>query len=31
MIFDLSFLNLELEAADKKEISQELLSHPARS
>ena len=29
MIFDLSFLNLELEAADKKEISQELLSHPA--
>lgn len=29
MIFDLSFLNLELEAADKREISRELLSHPA--
>lgn len=29
MIFDLSFFNLELEAADKNEISKELLSHPA--
>ncbi len=29
MIFDLSFLNLELEAAGKGEISKELLSHSA--
>lgn len=29
MIFDLSFLNLELEAAEKNEISKELFSHPA--
>ena len=29
MIFDLSFLKLELEAAGKMEISKELLSHPA--
>ena len=29
MIFDLSFLNLELEAAEKNEISNELLNHSA--
>ena len=31
MNFDLTFLSLELNAADKKEVSKELLSHPAFS